>query len=231
MLADRNRGAAYATALISTAGLFGVFVFLTFYLQQTLGYSPVKNGVAYLPMVAALSVMAQLSVNLLLPKFGPKVTVPIGLLLAAFGLIWLTRLDLHSSYAAHVLPPLLLIGAGLGLALPATFALGTIGVQMNDQGVASATVNTSQQVGGSIGTALLNTLAATAATSYAAHHLTDPQVQANAALHSYTTAFWWSAGFFTFGALVAALLFRRKGPSQPVPATTAEPARAEALPA
>ncbi|POX52584.1 MFS transporter [Streptomyces sp. Ru72] len=224
VLADRNRGAALSTVLISSAGMFGVFLFLTYYLQATLGYSPVKNGVAFLPMVGALMVMAQLSTNVLVPKVGPKVIVPIGMLLAAGGMVWLTRLGLHSGYAAHVLPPLLLIGAGLGLSMPAAMSYATLGVQASDQGVASAAVNTTQQVGGSVSTALLNTLATSAATDYAKHHMTDPLVKANAALHSYSTAYWWSAGFFAFAVLVTALLFRRRATPQPAADTPAAPA-------
>jgi EmrB/QacA subfamily drug resistance transporter len=214
VLADRNRGAAFLTVLVASAGLFGVFLFLTYYLQGTLAYSPVKNGLAFLPMVGALMAVAQLSTNWLVPKIGPKVVVPVGMLLAAGGMVWLTRLGLHSTYPAHVLPPLLVIGAGIGLSMPAAISQATLGVQMSDQGVASATANTSQQIGGSISTALLNTLAASAATSYAAHHLTDPLVQANAMLHSYATAYWWSASFFAAGAIVTVLLFRRR-PHQP----------------
>ncbi|MET8770336.1 MFS transporter [Streptomyces sp. NPDC004658] len=210
VLADRDRAAALATVLISSAGMFGVFLFLTYYLQATLGYSPVKNGVAFLPMVGALMVMAQLSTNWLVPRIGPKTVVPVGMLLAVGGMVWLTRLDLHSSYAPHVLPPLLLLGAGLGMSMPAAMSYATLGVRASDQGVASAAVNTTQQVGGSISTALLNTLAAGAATDYARHHLTDPLVKANAALHSYTVAYWWSAGFFAFAVLVTALLFRAR---------------------
>ncbi|MEV0406758.1 MFS transporter [Actinoallomurus sp. NPDC050550] len=210
VLADRNRAGALSTVLISSAGMFGVFLFLTYYLQGTLGYSPVKNGLAFLPMVGALMVMAQLSVNLLVPKIGPKVVVPVGLLLAAGGMVWLTRLGLDSTYVRHVLPPLLMMGGGIGLAMPAAMSYATLGVQASDQGVASAAVNTTQQVGGSVSTALLNTLATSAATHYAKHHLTDPQVKANAALHSFSTAYWWSAGFFAFAVLVTVLLFRRK---------------------
>lgn len=215
VLADRNRGAAFSAVLVSSAGMFGVFLFLTYYLQGTLRYSPVKNGVAFLPMVGVLMVIAQLSTNWLVPKVGPKVIVPVGMVLAASGMAWLTRLGLHDSYAAHVLPPLLLIGAGIGLSMPAAMSQATLGVQMNDQGVASATANTTQQIGGSISTALLNTLAAAAATHYAATHLTDPLVQAHATLHSYATAYWWSAGFFAVGAVVTMLLFRRKPANLP----------------
>lgn len=210
VLADRDRAAALSTILISSAGMFGVFLFLTYYLQSTLGYSPVKNGVAFLPMVGALMVMAQLSTNWLVPRIGPKIVVPVGMLVAAGGMVWLTRLGLDSSYAAHVLPPLLLLGAGLGMSMPAAMSYATLGVAANDQGVASAALNTTQQVGGSISTALLNTLAATAATNYAKDHLSDPLVKANAALHSYEVAYWWSAGFFAVGVLITALLFRAK---------------------
>jgi hypothetical protein len=194
--------------------MFGAFLFLTYYLQGTLGYSPVKNGLAFLPMVGALMVMAQLSTNLLIPRIGPKVIVPIGLLAAAGGMAWLTGLGLHSSYAAHVLPGLVLLGVGIGLSMPAAFSLSTLGVEMADQGVASATLNTTQQIGGSISTPLLNTLAASAASSYAVSHLTNPLVQADAALHSYATTYWWSAGLFTVGSLVTVLLFRRQRSSR-----------------
>ncbi|MFJ9901856.1 MFS transporter [Streptomyces sp. NPDC101152] len=210
VLADRDRAAALSTILISSAGMFGVFLFLTYYLQATLGYSPVKNGVAFLPMVGALMVFAQLATNWLVPKIGPKIVVPAGLLVAAGGMVWLTRLDLHSGYAAHVLGPLLLLGAGLGMSMPAAMSFATLGVQASDQGVASAAVNTTQQVGGAISTALLNTLAATAATNYARDHLTDPLVKAKAALHSYEVAYWWSAAFFAAAVIITVLLFRAK---------------------
>ncbi|MET7476751.1 MFS transporter [Streptomyces sp. NPDC005648] len=226
VLADRDRAAALSTMLISSAGMFGVFLFLTYYLQSTLGYSPVKNGVAFLPMVAALMVLAQISTNWLVPRFGPKIVVPTGMVIALGGMIWLTRLDLHSGYAAHVLGPLLLLGAGIGMSMPAAMSYATLGVEASDQGVASAAVNTTQQVGGSISTALLNTLAATAATNYAKDHLSDPLVKANAALHSYAVAYWWSAGFFAFAAVVTALLFRARKRAG-APAAEAEAAAAE----
>jgi EmrB/QacA subfamily drug resistance transporter len=215
VLADRNRAAALATVFITSAGMFGVFLFLTYYLQGTLGYSPVTNGLAFLPMVGVLMVTAQVATNLLVPKIGPKVVVPVGLLLGAIGMVWLTRLDLQSTYATHVLPPLLVIGAGIGLSMPAAMSLATLGVRMSDQGVASATANTAQQIGGAISTALLNSLANSAAALYVERHLGNPLVQAYAALHSYSTAYWWSAGFFAVGTVVTGLLFRRRGAGEP----------------
>ncbi|MDQ1597516.1 MAG: hypothetical protein QOI70_940, partial [Microbacteriaceae bacterium] len=138
--------------------------------------------------------------------------VPIGMTLAAIGMVYLTHLDLNSTYAADVLPPLMIIGAGMGSIMPASMQTATLGVDRQFAGVASAMVNTSQQVGGSIGTALLNTLAATAATNYVAAHLpASARVATEAAVHSYAIAYWWGAGFFAFGALLSALLFRRRG--------------------
>jgi MFS family permease len=162
-------------------------------------------------MIGMLVVAAQLGTNLLVPRLGPKILVPIGMLIAGTGMILLTNLDLSSGYVANILPPLMILGFGMGTIMPASMQTATLGVDRQFAGVASALVNTSQQVGGSIGTALINTLAATAATSYVADHLpATPAVAAQAAIHSYQTAYWWGAGAFAIGAVVAALLFRRR---------------------
>ncbi|GAA2034750.1 MFS transporter [Agromyces tropicus] len=209
---DRNRGAAYLSVLIAGAGMFGVFLFVTYYLQTSLGYSPIQTGLAFLPMIAMLVLAAQLSTSLFVPRFGPKVMVPFGMLLAATALVILTHVDADSAYAIDIMPPLMLFGFGMGSIMPASMQSATLGVDRAFAGVASAMVNTSQQVGGSIGTALLNTLAATAATDYlAAHTPPSAQVAADAAIHSYAVAYWWGAGFYLLGAVVAALLFRRRG--------------------
>ena len=215
ILLDRNRAASFLTVLISGAGMFGVFLFLTYYLQLNLGFSPTKTGVAFLPMVGALMVAAQLGTTVLVPRLGPKAVVPLGFAVAAVGMAWLTGIGVGSSYASAVLPQLIVTGVGLGLVMPAAMQLATGGVAAEDAGVASATVNAMQQVGGSIGTALLNTLAASAATDYlAGKDATSKLVQAQATIESYTTAFWWSAGMFVAGALIAFLLFRRGVPEQ-----------------
>ncbi|MWB98959.1 MFS transporter [Agromyces seonyuensis] len=209
---DRNRGAAYLSVLIAGAGMFGIFLFVTYYLQASLGYTPIQTGLAFLPMIAMLVLAAQLGTNLLVPRFGPKVLVPIGMLLGATAMIWMSHNDLDSSYVLDIMPPLMLAGFAMGTIMPASMQTATLGVDREFAGVASATVNTSQQVGGSIGTALLNTLAATAATDYlAAHTPPSAAVAADAALHSYDVAYWWSAGFFLVGAVIAAALFRRRG--------------------
>jgi EmrB/QacA subfamily drug resistance transporter len=219
---DRNRAGAYLSILVTGAGMFGIFLFLTYYLQETLGFSPVMAGVAFLPMVGAIIVSANLANIVLLPRVGPRWLVAPGMLAAAAGLAWLTRIGVHSSYAADVLLPLLLTSAGLGFVMSPSMNTGTAGVAPSDAGVASAMVNTGQQVGGSIGTSLLNTMAASAAAGYLASHL-SPRLMTGgrpaaalvelAQVHSYTTAFWWAAGMFAAGSVVAALLFRRGAPA------------------
>lgn len=207
----RNRAASYSAILIAGAGMFGIFLFVTYYLQATLKFTPIQTGLGFLPMIVMLVLAAQLSTNIFVPRFGPKVMVPIGMTIAASGMVYLTHLGVTANYAVDLLPPLMILGFGMGSTMPAAIQTATLGVDRHYAGVASAMVNTSQQVGGSIGTALLNTLAATAATDYVASHLPPtPRVMAEAAVHSYATAYWWGAGFFAFGAVLTAFLYRRR---------------------
>jgi EmrB/QacA subfamily drug resistance transporter len=205
---DRTRGGSLLAMLFASIGIFGVFLFLTYYMQGTLGFSPVKTGVAFLPMVAGLAGTAQVSNRVLLPRVGPKVIVPIGLLLDGVAMYLLHLVGLHSNYFAGVFPFLLLAGIGFGLCLAPSFSTGTLGLQPHDAGVGSAALNTSQQVGGSIGTALLNTLAAGAATAYLAGRALTPLNEKTAALHSYTTAFLWSSLIFLIGAVISGLVLK-----------------------
>ncbi len=208
VLRDRTRGGAYLAIFTVTAGLFGVFLFLTFYLQNTLGYSAVRTGLAFLPLVAALSLTSVLVSTKLLPRLGPRPLVPPGLVVAAAGMVMFTRLGADSGYATDILPGLLVIGVGMGFAISPSTNTATANVGPDDAGVASAMVSTSQQVGASIGTSLLNTLAASAVTGFVASHPPGPTLAAQAALHSYTVVFWWSAAILAVGAAVALLLFR-----------------------
>ena len=210
VLLDRNRGTSFLAMLISSGAMFGLFLFLTYYLQESLGYTPVVTGLAFLPMVGAVMVSATLATSLLLPRLGPKVLVPTGMGLAVVGLLWLTRLGLASSYAGDVLPPLLVAGLGIGLVMASAMNVATSGVGADDAGVASAAVNAMQQVGGSIGTALLSTFASAAATHYLVGRNPASQlVQAEAAIHSYQAVYWWSAALFAVGLLVSLFLYRR----------------------
>ena len=214
---NRTRGGSVLAMLFASVGIFGVFLFLTYYLQGTLGFSPVKTGVAFLPLVGALAAMAQVSNRILLPRFGPKPIVPIGLLICAGGLFGLHLVGMHSSYVSHVLPYLIVLGFGFGLSVAPSFSTGTLGLAPQDAGVGSATLNTAQQVGGSIGTSLLNTLAAAAASAYLVGKAVNPASLQAAALHSYTTAFLWSSLIFVAGAVVAGLVLAPGGLSALAP--------------
>jgi EmrB/QacA subfamily drug resistance transporter len=205
---DRNRGGSYLAVGIVGAGMFGVFLFLTYYLQQTLGFSPVKTGLAFLPMIGVLMVTATTATTRLLSRTGPRPLLTLGMLLAAGGMVLMAQLGVDSTYAAHVLPGLLVVGAGLGLVMAPAMSTATLGVDAGDAGVASATVNTMQQIGGSMGTALLSTLASSAASAYVAGKAPAADLAAQAAVHGYVTAFWWSAGIFAIGAIVCGLLLR-----------------------
>jgi EmrB/QacA subfamily drug resistance transporter len=204
---SRFRGGAYLAIGLSAMGMFGIFLFLTYYLQLTLAYSPVKTGLAFLPMVAAIMAASTTSSGVLMPRFGPRPLVPMGMLVAAGGLVILaTQLGLHTSYPGQILPGLLLTGAGLGTVFGCAMNTATYGAGRADAGVASAMVNTNQQVGGSIGTALLNTIAASALTGYLLAHGDSPLALAGAAVHSYAVAFWVSAGILAGSAVVCGLV-------------------------
>jgi EmrB/QacA subfamily drug resistance transporter len=205
---DRDRGGSYLAVFITGAGMFGCFLFLTYYLQQILGYSPVKTGLAFLPMVAAIMISAQIATIVLLPRIGPQIPVALGMLLGAGGMVWLTGIHLQGNYPVQVLPQIILVGLGMGCIFAPTMNVATTGVRPADAGVASAMVNTSQQVGGSIGIALLSSLASGAVTRYLAGRQPTPLVRAQATLHGYTTGFWWSAGIFAAGAVICGLLIR-----------------------
>jgi EmrB/QacA subfamily drug resistance transporter len=218
---DRNRGAAYLGILIVGAGMFGIFLFLTYYLQDTLGYSPVVTGVAFLPLIAGIAVSSNVSTIMLMPRIGPRPIITAGLAITSACMVWLTRIGPHTEYATGILGPLIVTGIGLGLMFSTAFNTGTYGVAPQDTGVASASVNTGQQLGGSIGTSLLNTIAASATASYLAANLHGQPTQALkqlALVHGYTTAFWWCAAIFLGGAVICGSLMRSgplQGPASP----------------
>jgi len=214
VLLDRNRGGAYIGLALASAALFGVFLFLTYYLQATLGYSPIKTGVAFLPMIGAIMVTATTSTAIVLPRTGPRLPVTLGMLLGMAGLVLFTQIGVATAYATHVLPGLLVTGLGLGLVFACSFEVGTMGVEAHDSGVASAMVNTTQQVGGSVGTALLSTIFASAVTAFVASSADprSPATQAAAQVDGYTTAFWWAAGLFLLAAVICGLLMTRRLP-------------------
>jgi len=211
---DRNRGGAYASFLIASAGMFATFLFLTYYLQQTLGYSPVVTGFAFLPIAGGIAIAANVSTIVLMPRVGPRPLVPVGMLIGAGAMAWFAQLGPHTSYVTGVLGPIIMTGVGLGMVIAPSINTGTFGVAPQDAGVASATVTVGQQLGASIGTSLLNTIFAGAVTSYVAAHLASARVIGRQALtglalaHGYDTAFWWTAGILAAGSVVAVVLFR-----------------------
>jgi EmrB/QacA subfamily drug resistance transporter len=228
ILKNRNRAGAYVVGLLVWAGLFGVFLFLTYYLQGILKYTPIQAGVAFLPFSAGVIVGAGIGSQLTI-KVGPRFVVPAGLVLGLTGLLWLSRISPETTYLGTILPAQLLISVGMGFIFMATTNLALVGVSHDDAGVASAVVNTTQQVGGSVGTALLNTIAATATASYL---LANPPAAPTpdaigaaasvAAVDGFGVAFMWAAVIFGI-ATVASLVLINAGKHQvadiePVPA-------------
>jgi EmrB/QacA subfamily drug resistance transporter len=208
VVADRNRGGSFVAVATAGAGIFGLLLFLTFYLQNVKGWTPLQTGLAFLPVTVAIIATATVVSTRVLVRTGPRPLVPTGMVSAAAGMLLLTRIGVDTGYASHVLPSLVLVGIGFGLIVPPSIATATLGVARSDSGVASAMVSTCQQIGGSIGTALLSTLAATAASSYVTDHGAGPDVLRRAAVEGYVTGFWWAAAIFGLGAVVTASLLR-----------------------
>jgi EmrB/QacA subfamily drug resistance transporter len=220
---DRARGGAYASVALVGSGVFAVFLFLTFYMQQDLGFSPVKTGLAFLPLSGTIVLTATTVQTRVLHRTGAKPLVMGGAALGIIAMILFTRLTPHGSYASEVLPGLILTGLGVGCIFSSAFSTGTLGVKRSEAGVASAMVNTSQQVGGSIGTALLSTIFASAAAGYASSHAKTAALGNAAAIHGYTTAFWAAGVLFGLGMLVAVFILPSDGASR------ARTAQAEAV--
>jgi EmrB/QacA subfamily drug resistance transporter len=207
VLADRNRGTSYMVSILIGAGLLGMFLFMTYYLQLTLGWSPLKTGIAYLPFSGGIIVAAGIAAQLL-PKVGPRVLMTTGGVLATLAMVWLTQLKVDSSYVTHILPSFIAMSLGMGLTFVPLSATALSGVANHDAGVASAMVNTTQQVGGSLGTALLNTVFTTAVASYALSHGAGKPTGA-ASIYGYNTAFTVSAFLLAGGAILSFLFIRR----------------------
>ena len=233
VILDRTRGGSYVAVGLSGIAIFGIFLFLTYYLQEIKGYSPVTSGLAFLPMIGCILLSSNVSSIVTLPRLGPRVLITTGMLLGASAMTYLTQLTVTSSYAGSVLPALLILGLAFGMIFAPAINTATAGVPRQDSGVASALVNTMQQVGGSIGTAALSTIALTATTSYLAAHRAGPLVPAIAATHGYTVAFAVSAGVFGLGVILAIVLLpsRQRLVELRAAAAAAEAARPAAAPA
>jgi EmrB/QacA subfamily drug resistance transporter len=207
---DRARGGSYISVGLTGIAVFGIFLFLTYYLQLIKGYSPVTSGLAFLPMIACILLASNLSSIVFLQRVGPRALIVTGMVLGGGAMAYLTQLTVSSSYLTSVVPALVAMGLGFGMIFAPAINTATAGVARRDSGVASALVNTMQQVGGSIGTAALSTVALTATTSYLVAHHTSRGAVATAAVHGYTVAFTVSAILFGIGVVVAALLIPSK---------------------
>ncbi|MBT2491706.1 MFS transporter [Streptomyces sp. ISL-96] len=216
VLMERNRGGVYLSLGLAVISMFGLFLFLTYYLQIVKGYSPVMTGFAFLPMIAGMITGSTQIGARLMTRVAPRYLMGPGFLVAALGMLLLTQLEIGSSYAGLILPAQLLLGLGMGTAFMPAMSLATHGIEPRDAGVASAMVNTSQQVGGAIGTALLNTIAASATTAYIASHAagaTNEQLlQAQAMVHGYASAIWWAVGILLVSATIALTLINTGRP-------------------
>jgi EmrB/QacA subfamily drug resistance transporter len=220
VVTERNRGGVYLSLGLAIIAMFGLFLFLTYYLQVVKGYTPVKTGFAFLPMIAGMITGSTQIGTRLMTRVAPRLLMGPGFLVAALGMLLLTRLEIGSSYAAVLLPAMILLGLGMGTAFMPAMSLATLGVEPRDAGVASAMVNTSQQVGGAIGTALLNTIAASATTSYIKDHIASagsrPQqqlVQLEGMVHGYTSAIWFAVGILVAAAAIAVALINAGRPN------------------
>jgi EmrB/QacA subfamily drug resistance transporter len=204
---DRNRGGSFLASLLVGTAMLGTFLSLTFYFQGTLHYSAMKSGFAFVPFSVGIIAGATLA-SRLLPRFGPRFVLSGGLVLAALGLAILSLISVSSSYVNLVLPAEVIVSLGMGLSFVVLSSTALLGVHPEDAGVASAMVNATQQTGGSLGAALINTIAATATASYLATHGSSLQAQTAGAVHGYTTAFTFSAIVLLAAALCAFTLIR-----------------------
>ncbi|MFI0814899.1 MFS transporter [Streptomyces sp. NPDC021098] len=237
VITDRNRGGVYASLGLAVIAMFGLFLFLTYYMQIVKGYSPVETGLAFLPMVAGMITGSTQIGARLMTRVPPRLLMGPGFLVAASGMLLLTQIDLDSSYPALILPAIMLLGLGMGTAFMPAMSLATHGVEPRDAGVASAMVNTSQQVGGAIGTALLNTIAASATTAYAKGHAatgSSPKLlQLQSMVHGYTAAIAWAVGILLLSAAIATTLIsagRQDGAAGGAVAGSADGAVEDAVP-
>ncbi|MEV4420685.1 MFS transporter [Patulibacter sp. NPDC049589] len=208
---DRARGGAYLSIVVASSGMFAVFLFLTYFLQENLGYSPLKTGVAFLPMSVMIFIVAPTIQTKVLPRVGVRPIVMTGMTLGFLSmLLFFTQLDPSSTYAGGVLPGLVMIGIGMPCVFAPSFATATLGVDRQDAGVASAMVNTSQQVGGAVGTAVLSTIFVHATSSYVSSHERTATLASDAAVHGYTTAFTFATVLFGVGFVIAAVVLPRR---------------------
>jgi EmrB/QacA subfamily drug resistance transporter len=215
---ERNRGGAYLVALIVPIPMFAMFMFLSFYFQNTLGYTPLEAGVAFLPFPVGIIVAAG-AASSLIPRIGPRLPMILGSTFGIIGLLYLAQLDSASTWLANVFPAELLIALGMGLVFVSMQSVALHRIEEHDAGVASALLNTAQQVGGSVGLALLSTIVTQVLTRHPGSAMqadpttgqpvpVDPAGFTAASIYSYDVAFYWGAGFFALALIVTLITIR-----------------------
>jgi EmrB/QacA subfamily drug resistance transporter len=224
VIANRTRAGAYLAVGMAIIGMFAAFLFLTYYMQVVNGYSPIKTGVAFLPMTTAVLISAGGLTARLLPKVPPRTLIVPGMLISAAGMLWMLTLEPGTAYASGVLVTQLLLGFGAGMIMPVALNYATHGVDQGDSGVASASINTAQQIGSAIGTALLNTIATSATVDYLAAHGTSPAIARQAVVEGFAAASAWAAGIILVGALIVAVLMNTPRPKHHTVTDDTEPA-------
>ncbi|HEX5595941.1 MAG TPA: MFS transporter [Micromonosporaceae bacterium] len=231
VIADRTRAGAYLSVGLAIIGMFGAFLFMTYYMQVVKGYSPIRTGVAFLPMVTAVLMSAGGLATRLLPKLPPRALIVPGMLISCCGMLWMLTLDAGTGYAGGILIAQLLLGFGAGMIMPVALNYATHGVDQDDSGVASASFNTAQQIGSSIGIALLNTIATGATVDYLASHGPSPTIAKQAMVEGFGAASAWAAGIIAVGALLVAVLMNAPRPEPHAAAEGAESAEQLLIPA
>jgi EmrB/QacA subfamily drug resistance transporter len=210
---DRNRGGAYLTVALAIAGMLGAFLFLTYYLQVVLRFTPLQTGLAFLPITVASQAGSWLIAARLMPRLPARLLMAPGALVAAAGMGLLTQLQPDTNYLTLVLPAELLLGLGISCVMVPAFSIGTLGVDRRESGIAAATVNAFQQIGGSLGVAVLNTIAASATAAYLAVN-SNERLRIESIVHGYSVATEWGVAILVLGAVVAAVLINAGKPSQ-----------------
>ena len=213
---DRDRAAAYLAIFVIALGQFAMLLFVTYYCQRTLGFTAIQCGLAFLPWLAAFTTMAQVGTRVIARRVGPRYTLAPGVAIVAMALLMLSRIAVSSNYAADVLPALILFGAGAGLTISCAVNAATSVVEQADAGAASALVNTSQMIGASVGTAVLNSLAVAAVSGYLTAHPGQANAAVHAATHSYDVVFTVCAVVLLIGSVLVGTLARGELPGREV---------------
>ncbi len=216
---SRDLAGANLIQALLVAGMFGMFFLGALYLQRVLHYDALEIGLAFLPTTLVMGTMSLRYSERLVMRFGPRATLIAGMSLVAVGLVWFAQVPEHGAYLVHVLPALVILGLGIGGSFPALMALAMAGAGPEDAGLASGLVNTTAQVGGALGLAVLATVASTHSRGLMRHGTPG----AAALTSGYHVAFWIAAGLVVVATAVAVLVLEARGAPRPAGMAGVEP--------